>query len=96
MLPKTHFTNKNFYIRLFSKYNRKTISFNGGKMIQQPMTYVPAPAAEYNAIKINISGANVDAPHAAAPLPPAPPVQPAAPITVPAPAEAGKNINYNA
>ncbi len=65
-------------------------------MIQQPMTYVPAPAAEYNAIKINISGANVDAPHAAAPLPPAPPVQPAAPITVPAPAEAGKNINYNA
>ncbi len=58
-------------------------------MIQQPTTYMPAPAAEFNAIKINISGAKVDAPSQQ--LQPAP-----APLPQPLPENAGKNINYNA
>lgn len=62
------------------------------------MTYVPAAPAEYNAIKINISGAKVDAPHGAMPTPPAPPVQQNATQSLPAPvpAQVGNNLNINA
>ncbi len=65
-------------------------------MIQQPMTYVPSPAAEYNAIKINISGANVDAPNGAIPAQQTAPMLQPAPMPIPAPADAGQNVNYNA
>ncbi len=59
-------------------------------MIQQPTAYVPAPPAEFNAIKINISGAKVDAPQQG-PQPPVPPVTQA-----PSPENAGQNLNINA
>ena len=57
-------------------------------MIQQPTTYTPAPAAEFNAIKINIQGAKVDAPAS---------VQPGLPVVqTTLPETTGQNINYTA
>lgn len=60
-------------------------------MIQQPMPMMPAPApTEFNAIKINISGATVGAPGQTCQTP--------APVIVPAqPQEVmGQKINYTA
>ncbi len=57
-------------------------------MIQQPTTYTPVPSAEFNAIKINISGAKVDAPQHPHPAP--------APAPAQLPANTGNNLNYTA
>ena len=54
-------------------------------MIQQPTTYTPVPSAEFNAIKINISGAKVDAPQHPHP----------APVPPPAPAQLPENAGNN-
>ena len=56
-------------------------------MIQQPTNYVPAAPAEFNAIKINIQGAKVDAPGVQ---------QAQVPVQVPTPENAGQSINYTA
>lgn len=63
-------------------------------MIQQPTNYAPTqlPASEFNAIKINIQGAKVDAPGALQQSMPAQQPQ----IQQPIPQYMGQNINYSA
>ena len=62
-------------------------------MIQQPTTYSPAPAAEFNAIKINIQGAKVDAPGAGQQGVAQQPFAQPLPVNTQG---VGQNINYNA